>query len=1342
MMGHKLAKLLGLTLILVVAITATMAVIANEKDQNGSIDQPNQLIDQPNKMLPDPPDQVINSSHLHSYWPGLRKRNFHYNEAIANRSKDQDWLLQSEIFDRLSGAGKRAVLWKNGLLDLITKDGIAKENRSINVNARTKGAISSLNPLTSSLLAAGENIRVNDPAFDNLGHTHSESSIAVRGQNIIVSYNDASDNTSGYAISNDGGNTFTPNRLPLLPGGFNLGDGVVDYGPSGELYYATLAFTSSGKSIVGISRSTDNGQTFTMPVDASTSAGNTKDFQDKEWIDVDTNNNSPFKGNVYVSWTDFTNDGSFINIAQSTDGGSSYGAPVALSPKKDGTFFVQGSMPAVGPGGEVYVVYSDAHFNIQGGITIVKSTDGGKTFSKGRAIAAFKELSPITGGNSVRVNSFPSIVVDKNGNIHIVFAAVGTAKGDRADVFYIRSSDGGNTFSNPSRINDDATTTVQFLPSIAVASDGTLAVRWWDRRNDALNDSLTDVYMAISNNGGSSFGKNFRITDTNWSFGPTEGLASYHGDYDHIVADGNNFHISWSDERSAAPLTGTGNPDVYYAFVPISRSGNNADFNISTTKVFDSVTAGRAVSYDLLTRGDNGFSGNLTLSATPAINGLTYSFANSTVSAGQTAKLTIVTTADLPVGTYLIKVSATGGTLTRSTVFRLTVFDAGRIADSPVNASHSPGTANTNAGIKIDGEGRIHLSFEDDSTDFTGNLVYYTQSRDGGATYSRPLLISAENKVAINSALAVDTLGNIYIVWTELVLNGNKSMGTLMLSKSIDGGQTFSQPLALTPSSQIADTAAISIDKAGNILIVYEDFNFLETPISAVRSTDGGKTFSTPIKISQVGDVVASNAYVAHDSTGAAYVIYAEAGDAVSAIKVAIASDGQKFSTFRFASDARFNAFAPHLAIDKDDNILVTYYNREGSTPATFNREVVVSKSTDHGQNFSEPINISNNRGQSTFPFIIADAQGGINVGWEDTSDNEQSDILFARSTNGGNTFSPPVNLSFNPGISLGAAGAADPDGNIFINWNDDSTANMEVLVTPMMLVSPQPPIINTISPLIGAPDSLVTLTGANFKGTTAVVFAGNAVVPANSFNILANGTQLITKVPAGAQTGPISVITSVGTTSSTPFTVLEGDYLISATPVTQTISPGSAASFTIKAEQFGNFIDSINLTATISPTEITIAPSFATSVIAAGGSTTFTVNTLLSTPANSYTFTISGSSGQIVRTATVTVNVVMPDFAISFDSPTLNVTRKQQGQITVNIGRLAGFSGNIMLMAPDTKAIKVKLAPASINTTGNSASFNFKIKKTAAVGSQQLTFTGRDDSGRVRTGVLTLVIQ
>src|SRR5205085_6310814 len=122
-------------------------------------------------------------------------------------------------------------------------------------------------------------------------------------------------------------------------------------------------------------------------------------------------------------------------------------------------------------------------------------------------------------------------------------------------------------------------------------------------------------------------------------------------------------------------------------------------------------------------------------------------------------------------------------------------------------------------------------------------------------------------------------------------------------------------------------------------------------------------------------------------------------------------------------------------------------------------------------------------------------------------------------------------------------------------------------------------------------------------------------------------------------------------------------------------------------------------------------------------------------------TIVVTGTAGQIVRTKNVTLNVVSPDFSLVFNPAQVTVSRGQKGQFTATINRTGGFSGNVTVTAPDTKAIKVKLTPPSQSTTGTSVSFSFKVKSAAKAGTQQLTFTAKDDSGRARTGVLTLVI-
>jgi hypothetical protein len=99
------------------------------------------------------------------------------------------------------------------------------------------------------------------------------------------------------------------------------------------------------------------------------------------------------------------------------------------------------------------------------------------------------------------------------------------------------------------------------------------------------------------------------------------------------------------------------------------------------------------------------------------------------------------------------------------------------------------------------------------------------------------------------------------------------------------------------------------------------------------------------------------------------------------------------------------------------------------------------------------------------------------------------------------------------------------------------------------------------------------------------------------------------------------------------------------------------------------------------------------------------------------------------------------PDFSLGLESTTLTLARKQSATITININRILGFDGNITVTAPAGKPIKSKITPASQSSTGGSVSFTLKAKKKAIVGTHQLVFTGRDNSGRERSVTLMLTI-
>src|SRR5262249_5036112 len=156
-----------------------------------------------------------------------------------------------------------------------------------------------------------------------------------------------------------------------------------------------------------VSRSDDGGATWSPPTNA---AGNVPtgpaDFHDKSWMAVDNTPGSPYRGNIYVSWTFFSANTS-IRLVRSTDGGQTWSPSVSL-----GTGAVQGSTIATGPNGEVYVAWYESSTNV-GGTRLRKSTDGGLTFST--VVTAlpqniFLQGNIVTGNHEVP--PFASLAVD------------------------------------------------------------------------------------------------------------------------------------------------------------------------------------------------------------------------------------------------------------------------------------------------------------------------------------------------------------------------------------------------------------------------------------------------------------------------------------------------------------------------------------------------------------------------------------------------------------------------------------------------------------------------------------------------------------------------------------------------------------------------------------------------------------------------------------------------------------------------------------------------------------------------------------------------------------------
>ncbi len=414
----------------------------------------------------------------------------------------------------------------------------------------------------SEPLGASTNV---DVTFDPNLLPQNEPSVALNplnGQNLVAGANDyrliasGGQAWAGAYTTFDGGRTWSNQLIHGFPGdptttvlsGFaSAGDPAVAFSRNGTAYYSILAFKIQGTSAVAgsvfLSRSNDGGSSF--PQTAIVALGSSRVFNDKSYLTVDKTTGS-FGGRVYVSWTRFTSTSGSIMESFSSDGGRSFSTPVTISTSTVN----QGSVPVVGPSGDVYVVWNDLSNRR---IVEAKSTNGGVSFNPPVQIAPNIPLASPLPNSHFRVNSIPAAAADDtNGNVYAAWADYGSGN---ADILFSKSTDGGASWNPPIRLNDDTTSNDQFFPWLAVSS-GRLSADFYDRRLDPANH-LMDVFYTQSTDGGASFTPNARITDV--SSNPDavlfSGGQSFIGDYIGIATNATTAHPVWTDLRNVSSST-------------------------------------------------------------------------------------------------------------------------------------------------------------------------------------------------------------------------------------------------------------------------------------------------------------------------------------------------------------------------------------------------------------------------------------------------------------------------------------------------------------------------------------------------------------------------------------------------------------------------------------------------------------------------------------------------------------------------------------------------------------------------------------------------------------------
>jgi BNR repeat-like domain len=389
-------------------------------------------------------------------------------------------------------------------------------------------------------------------------------------------------------VSFDGGGSWQSVVIPKVTvcsegtaangGGYQRAtDPWVSFGPDGVVHQLALSFNDVAPPFTAFdfdhallaSKSTDGGLTWSDPevvirdLDANV-------FNDKQTITADPTDADL----VYAVWDRLvfpTSERASVVasfrtsafrgpawFARSTDGGDSWEpARQIYDPgQNDQTI---GNQIVVLPDGTLVNLFDEIHNDNskkQRGfsVRVMRSDDQGDTWSKPIFVDLLGTIfvtDPESGDDVRTADIIPDVAVAPNGDLYAVWQDARLNGGAADGIALSRSTDGGLTWSPRVKVNKTPTNIPignqqAFTPSVHVAADGTVAVTYYDFRNNTNAAPLPTDYFVVhchtACNNAANWGDEVQLTDESFDMrqAPFAG-GFFTGDYEGLASAGNDF---------------------------------------------------------------------------------------------------------------------------------------------------------------------------------------------------------------------------------------------------------------------------------------------------------------------------------------------------------------------------------------------------------------------------------------------------------------------------------------------------------------------------------------------------------------------------------------------------------------------------------------------------------------------------------------------------------------------------------------------------------------------------------------------------------------------------------
>lgn len=297
-------------------------------------------------------------------------------------------------------------------------------------------------------------------------------------------------------------------------------------------------------------------------------------------------------------------------------------------------------------------------------------------------------------------------------------------------------------------------------------------------------------------------------------------------------------------------------------------------------------------------------------------------------------------------------------------------------------------------------------------------------------------------------AIQVDRNDNLYMAMSVATApaSEHRPHSQIFFTQSKNGGQSWdnlpqTRNLTNSPGEAFGPSLVVSQEGTLRLYIAYHD-NSTGTYQPYLLRTKKKTKFRAPQNLAPGGGAGFSPR-LGLASDGQLNLVYGDTTGNVRRVRFMRSNDdGASFSAPVTVSGDSANAFEPEIVMTQGDAINVAWEDVVDGAGV-----ILFARSTDGGATFSAPKQVSHSAGNATEAHIAADETGRLSVVWVQTVGSDKH-AFYARSSDNGQTFSAPLQLTSRPGTSVSKPVALAYQNVVYVAYQDEAPNRMQVFIT------------------------------------------------------------------------------------------------------------------------------------------------------------------------------------------------------------------------------------------------------------------------------------------------------